>query len=168
MPTAFETIRPIRGPGSPVPSQRSAYRTKSGCAARTPWLTVAPNSVDRVIRYCAGSTASDPAASRSQRTTALSAPGGHDRTTGTGAHAQPESVHLRAATVVRLKSPLALGHGSHSLLALAAPTRRHDTHAYATWSAVVKLDRSRVTNRRGPRRGRSQPYRHVRATVRGY
>ena len=33
----------------------------SGCTARTPWLTVAPNSVDRVIRYCAGSTALDPA-----------------------------------------------------------------------------------------------------------
>ncbi len=31
----------------------------SGCAARTPLLTVAPKSVDRVIRCCAGSTALD-------------------------------------------------------------------------------------------------------------
>lgn len=66
LPTALETIRPILGPGSPISPERSAYRTRSGWEALVPWLTVAPNSVDRVIRLCAGSTASDPAASRSQ------------------------------------------------------------------------------------------------------
>lgn len=57
-PTALDTIRPIRGPGSPVSSER-AYITRSGCPALVPRLTVISNSVERVIRYCAGSTASN-------------------------------------------------------------------------------------------------------------
>lgn len=40
----------------PSVSSRRTCTTRSGCVARTPCLTVAPNSADRVIRYCAGST----------------------------------------------------------------------------------------------------------------
>src|SRR6478609_9206147 len=62
LPTDFETTSPMRGPS---PARRSPARnactTRSGCTARTPRLTVAPKSVDRVIRYRAGSTALDPA-----------------------------------------------------------------------------------------------------------
>ncbi len=54
-PTDLPTTKPIRGPAAPLGSRRRCT-TRSGCAARTPCLTVAPNSVDRVIRYCAGST----------------------------------------------------------------------------------------------------------------
>src|SRR5215212_1673807 len=60
-PTDFETTRPTLGPSSSNAAHRHACTTMSGCAARTPRLTVAPNSVDRVIRLRAGSTALDPA-----------------------------------------------------------------------------------------------------------
>ena len=59
VPTDFETTRPTRGPSEEL--ARNACTTRSGCTARTPLLTVVPNSVDRVIRYRAGSTAQDPA-----------------------------------------------------------------------------------------------------------
>lgn len=55
LPTALDTTRPIRGPSEVF--ARTACTTRSGCAARTPLLMVVPNSVDRVIRYRAGSTA---------------------------------------------------------------------------------------------------------------
>ena len=51
---------------------------------------------------------------------ALAAPLAEDRAPGAGAHPQPEPVHTRAATVIGLKGPLALGHVSHSLLRLTA------------------------------------------------
>src|ERR1700754_2402703 len=62
LPTDLETTSPMRGP-SPGPwlPERNACTTRSGCTARTPSLTVAPKSADRVIRYRAGSTALDPA-----------------------------------------------------------------------------------------------------------
>ena len=42
---------------------------------------------------------------------ALTPPVGHDRAPGAGPHPKPESVHSRTPAVVRLESPLALGHG---------------------------------------------------------
>ena len=48
------TTRPIRGP-SEEPSSRRTWTTRSGWDARVPRFTVTPKSVDRVIRYCAGS-----------------------------------------------------------------------------------------------------------------
>ena len=57
LPTAFVTTNPIRGPGSA--ESRRACTTISGCTARTPCLTVVPNSADRVIRNWAGSTRVD-------------------------------------------------------------------------------------------------------------
>ncbi|CAN5171596.1 hypothetical protein BH11ACT7_BH11ACT7_11640 [soil metagenome] len=53
-PTDLDTTKPTRGP-SLLPSSRRTWTTMSGWAARTPRFTVAPKSVDRVIRYCAGS-----------------------------------------------------------------------------------------------------------------
>ena len=61
LPTDFATTSPTLGPHRSASLHRRACTTMSGCTARTPWLTVAPNSVDRVIRYRAGSTALDPA-----------------------------------------------------------------------------------------------------------
>ncbi len=54
-PTDFPTTRPTLG--APSSTDRSACTTRSGWTARTPRLTVNPKSVDRVIRYRAGSTA---------------------------------------------------------------------------------------------------------------
>ena len=89
------------------------WRTTSGCAARVPYFTVAPNSDDRLMRLRAGSTARRPVAKRSRRESAtpLTAPVGHDLAPRTRTHPQPEAVHAGAAAVIRLESPLALGHG---------------------------------------------------------
>ena len=61
LPTDLATTSPTLGPHRSESLHRQACTTMSGCTARIPWLTVAPNSVDRVIRYRAGSTALDPA-----------------------------------------------------------------------------------------------------------
>jgi hypothetical protein len=49
------------------PVDRRECTTKSGWTARTPLVTVSPKSVDRVIRYWAGSTALDPATNHAVR-----------------------------------------------------------------------------------------------------
>ncbi len=56
--------------------------------------------------------------SRSERATTLTAACRDDRTTRARPHPQPESVHTGPAAVVRLKSPLALGHGCLSSFGL--------------------------------------------------
>ena len=43
--------------------------------------------------------------------TALAAASRHDGAAGTGPHTQTEAVHTGPTAVVRLESPLALGHG---------------------------------------------------------
>jgi hypothetical protein len=82
---------------------------------RTPLFTAWPKSVDRVIRYWAGSTSLDPACthagSRSERATALATAARHDGAASARAHTKPEPVHACTAPVVRLEGPLALGHG---------------------------------------------------------
>ena len=65
LPTDFPTTRPILGASSST--DRSACTTRSGWTARTPRLTVNPKSVDRVIRYRAGSTALNPASDHAVR-----------------------------------------------------------------------------------------------------
>ena len=56
-PTDFATMRPTRGePASNSSSQRRACTTRDRCGARTPCRTARSNSVDRVIRFRAGST----------------------------------------------------------------------------------------------------------------
>lgn len=63
-PTDLPTINPTCGAWGPVAASPSGGRrrwtTTSGCAARTPRLTVASNSVDRLMRLRAGSTAEKP------------------------------------------------------------------------------------------------------------
>lgn len=116
-PTDFATTKPIRGPASLSPSDRSACTTRSRSTARTPFLTVDPNSADRVIRYGAGSTVSaNRADSGSQRPPALTPAARHDRATRARTHPKAKSVHPRASAIVRLEGALALGHGSISLL----------------------------------------------------
>ena len=111
--------------------------------------------------------------SGSQRAAALTAPAGYDRPAGAGAHPQPEAVHPRASPVVRLKGPLALGHGCFSSLHLAAD-QPADRNTRVDTEAVGKLCVSLVTARHPgpcwnccsvPGRGRIAD---VRATVRGY
>ncbi len=84
----------------------------SGCAARLPCLTVAPKSVDLVMRFRAESTAVTPRRSGSQGATALATPIRHDRPAGPGPHPQAETVHAGTAPVIRLEGPLALCHDS--------------------------------------------------------
>jgi len=88
-----------------------------------PWRTVTPKSVERVIRYRAGSTAGEPCVrSRSEGAAALVAAGRHDCATSARTHPQPETVHTGPAAVVRLKGPLALGHGCFSSFGLVLTT----------------------------------------------
>lgn len=159
LPTDLDTIRPIRGPFASVPSvsSRKACTTTSGCAARTPRLTVTLNSADRLIRFRAGSTALHPACacagSRSERATALATPIGNDRAAGAGAHPQPEPVNTRTAAVVGLEGPLALGHGNLSLYPYGdrGPSTLPCRSDAPTVTKLVKLRRSCFTNRRGLR-----------------
>ncbi len=53
-----------------------------------------------------------------ERSAALTATRRNDRATRTGAHPETEAVNARAASVVRLERPLALGHGRHSSIIL--------------------------------------------------
>ena len=56
-PTDLATMNPTRGaPSEGYVAPRYPCTTRSGCAARTPCLTVWVKSADRVIRYRAGST----------------------------------------------------------------------------------------------------------------
>jgi hypothetical protein len=112
-PTGLAMINPRRGPlPASRPLARRTCTMTSGCTVRIPYFTVASNSVDRLMRLCAGSTAREPdVRSGRQRAAALAAPAGHDRTPGAGTHAQTETMHAGSAPVIGLEGPLALGHG---------------------------------------------------------
>lgn len=139
-PTALLTTKPTSGGTSASRVFRCA--TSVGRPARLPRRIASANSSLRRIRDADGSTRTSPmygcrpslpdrsrlpgpagglASSDRQLRAALAAAGGQDRTAGPGAHAQPEAVGLRAATVVRLVSTLAHGwapgfsyvHGGH-------------------------------------------------------
>ena len=134
--------------GAPPPS-RPKCTMRSGCTMRTPDFTVAPNSVDRLMRLRAGSTAENPPLrSGSQFAAALTAPRRHDRTSRPGPHAQAKAVHTGPPAVVRLKRALALGHDA----LLAVSRSSSPSH-----SATLRLSRLRVgrgwfllAGRRGP------------------
>jgi hypothetical protein len=107
--------------------------------------------------------------SRSQLVAALAAPVRHNRSTGPGAHPQPEPMHPRASAVVGLKGPLALGHGCPLLVASGIRNPRREILIPVGTRLPLVSSSVSLANRRGLRRsGGSQPYRHVRATVRGY
>jgi hypothetical protein len=61
-PTGLATISPTRGPLQPRSQLRRTCTTTSACTVRIPYFTVASNSVDRLMRLRAGSTAKKPAA----------------------------------------------------------------------------------------------------------
>ena len=84
---------------------------------------------------------------------------------GARPHPQPKPVYSRSFAVVRLESPLALGHGSYLLVRLAPRRLVHRliTHAEVDAVAVSKLFVS-LANRRGPRKTDSRgslPYRRL-------
>jgi hypothetical protein len=116
-PTVRPTTKPTRG-GNPTAStslSRARCTTTEPQPARRPRRTAVAKSSRRVSRVAAGNNGTDPRnASGRQLRTALAAPGRDDRTARAGAHAQPEPVGPRAATVVRLERALALTHGCHS------------------------------------------------------
>lgn len=58
--------------------------------------------------------ASDERLSGCEFFAALAATCGNDCTTRTGTHTKTEAMNARAAAIVRLERPLALGHGQHS------------------------------------------------------
>ncbi len=98
--------------------------------------TTAPNSRELWSRFCAGSTGGlRTAESGGEGIASLAATSGDDRAAGPSAHAQPESVYTRPAAVVRLKRPLALGHGRLSLKYGAHGCARHNIGCL--WWAVV-------------------------------
>jgi len=68
---------PTRGAAPACPDRRR-WRIRSGCAVRIPCFTVAANSVDRLMRLRAGSTAERPDAAIRQK--ARGVPYGADRT----------------------------------------------------------------------------------------
>src|SRR3954464_7378303 len=82
--------------------------------ARAPSRTTDAKSLERRIRFTAGSTTEEgrpdkPGASGGELAPALAAPRRDDRAPGTGTHPQPEAVRLGAAAVVRLEGALAHG-----------------------------------------------------------
>jgi hypothetical protein len=107
--------------------------------------------------------------SRSELATALAAPVCHDGPACPGPHPQPEPMHPRTATVVGLKGPLALGHGCLSLLRMASAIPPDEiSYRRGTQLPLVSSFVSLASRRGLPVAPGSQPYRHVRATVRGY
>jgi hypothetical protein len=150
---------------------RRTCATTSDCAARVPYLTVASNSVDRLIRLRAGSTAKNlTLRSGRQRAAALTAPVGHDRTPRAGPHPQAEAVHAGSAPVIRLEGPLALGHGvllvvSRSSFPSHPAARVSQLRCFVGRSDVVLLLAGAVPKHINLGRSRIADFR---ATVRGY
>ena len=130
----------------------------------------------RCIRQCVrtGYGAYGRDESGSQARTALAATSVDDGTAGTCAHAQTETVHTRAPTVVRLKGPLALGHGE--LLVVGAPERTCvlDTRLSgglmpgSVVSERIHHDRPLHVTTRSLRAGDAHEKTHTSATVREY
>ena len=56
-PTGLAMIKPIRGPTPSSSLARRTWTMTSRCTARIPYFTVSSNSVDRLMRLRAGSTA---------------------------------------------------------------------------------------------------------------
>ena len=88
---------------TPPDSMAAAHRPGEVCVVMQPmWLRQHPSV--RTRRYRSGG----------QCVAALTATRRNDCATRTGPHPETEAVNTRAASVVRLERPLALGHGEHS------------------------------------------------------
>mgnify|MGYP007050312973 CR=1 FL=1 len=103
---AHRRVRP--DPGAPA-GDRDAPLRRSPSGAAVDTAQVAPRA--------------PVTGSGGERSAALAATRGNDGATRTGPHPETEAVNARAASVVRLERPLALGHGQHSSR-IAAPVWR--------------------------------------------
>lgn len=138
------------------PAPASSKRSPMGCRARSDGRRprharrVGHRGPPRRSQCCAADAArrsarlstpcrSDLAASGRQASTALAATGRDDGAAGTGAHAQPEAVGLRAPAVVRLEGALA-----HVRLSVVLPLG--EDRRGRVWSEVVPVS-GRVTIR---------------------
>ena len=118
-PTALLTTKPTRAwslvwTTSGESAGNTTCTTIRRPAARRPCLVTCRKSSLRVSRAVAGSTV--PVASGRQVGAALASASGENRTAGTSAHAQAETVGLRPAAIVRLEGALAHGRISRSRL----------------------------------------------------
>src|SRR5205807_10184707 len=115
LPTALLTTKPTRAGRlvwtSSAVSAETACTTIRRPAARRPCLVTCRKSSLRVNRAVAGSTVAycPPKKSGRQASAALASTGRENRTAGTSAHAQAETVGLRPAAIVRLEGALAHG-----------------------------------------------------------
>lgn len=151
LPTFLLTIIPSRGPPHRATSLRvesghagatsSRWMSRSRVRVRMPcervrrksdrrWIRCAEFIVERASRDRrrnalvsggAPATTKQGRNSGAQLCAALGAAAADDRPAGTGPHAETEAVLARTTTVVRLESPLALGHRSDSFKSV--PTR---------------------------------------------
>jgi len=115
-PTDLLTMRPTRVEGAPLLSKGgflSVCTTTRVLPARAPERITAANSLCRVSR-CAGASTTGRS-SGGELGAALTTACRDDGPAGAGAHAQSETVNSCAPPVVRLKRPLSLAHGKHSL-----------------------------------------------------
>jgi hypothetical protein len=103
-PTDRATTKPTRLGSRTATGTIFRWTTIDGRTALRPRRTAIAKSRRRLSRFSAGSTAQF---SGGQASAALGPAGGDDRAAGPSAHAQPEAVCPRAATVVRLKCALA-------------------------------------------------------------
>ena len=104
-PTARGTTKPARGAVSVGGARRCT--TRPSRAARRPRRMTTAKSSARRRRWSAASTVSPASRLRPKAVAPLGASRRENGATGTGAHAQPEAVGLRAPTVVRLVGALA-------------------------------------------------------------
>src|SRR6478672_5604963 len=95
---------------------------------------------------------------------ALTATRRNDCTTRTGPHTKTEAVNARAASVVRLERPLALGHGQHSSKFIDA-SRRHGSNIGENSGVHPQVGMKRFRNWT---RASTKPPPHHRVTVREY
>ncbi len=115
-PTDLLTMRPTRVEWAPLSSKGSLLSvctTTRVRPARAPARITAANSLCRVSR-CAGASTTGRS-SGGELGAALTTACRDDGPAGAGAHAQSKTVNSCAPPVVRLKRPLALAHGKHSL-----------------------------------------------------
>lgn len=153
-PTDLATISPTRGPG-PVSSSvsRRIWTTRSGCAARTPYFTVASNSRDRRMRLRAGSTANKPVGQIRQR--ARGDPCGDGQTRW---HARPWSASAgeshargRGAGCSAGKSVCPWPRRSPRSVSLEAFPALRPGHVWLSQIASCRSERGLAAGRRGPR-----------------
>ena len=123
LPTDLDTTKPARAVEACAGSSIRRWTTTELRPALRPPRTAAAKSALRLSRCAAASTTTwtsgrTSVGSGRQLVAALGAAGGEDGAAGTGAHAQPETVGLRAPAVVRLVGALA-----HVKLRLRRTTR---------------------------------------------